>query len=179
VLLPIDPARQAPLALQLQQLAAQLELLCGQLAVLDRRAAETWHDYPDRNLFETLPLQPGYLVHRVACALGTNRQQPLSWQQVAVAVGVAPITVASGKFRQVRRRRGCDQAAQQALTLFAFQTARAPGWARDYYTAQRHRGRPHNTALRQLARKWLRILYSLWYHRTAYDPSIPKIHTPA
>lgn len=178
-LMPIPTARLAPLALQIRQLAAQLDLLCQQLAAIDRAAAECWAEYPDRALFASLPIGEGYLVHRLACAFGTDRRQTLTWQQVAIATGVAPVTVSSGKHRAIRRRRGCDQRAHQALVQFAFLTIRSEPWADALYKQQRQRGRTHHAALRQVARKWLRILYCIWYHQTPYDQSIPKFQPSA
>jgi hypothetical protein len=173
-LMPLPPSRQASLAAQLVDLAEQLDLLCRQLDRLGRQLAETWHDYPERELLATLPIGEGVLRYRLAAILGTDRRQPLSWQEHAVHSGVAPVTISSGKHHGVHRRRGCDQREQQALTQFAFHSLRTTTWAKALYDRQRAKGKTHNTALRQVARKWLRVAYSVWYYRTPYDPALPK-----
>jgi hypothetical protein len=40
-----------------------------------------------------------------------------------------------------------------------------------YYRQQRDQGSSHQTAVRALAFKWLRILYRCWQTRTPYDES--------
>jgi hypothetical protein len=178
-LMPLPSSCQASLAAQLVALAEQLDQLCRQLDQLDRQLAEVWHDYPERELLATLPIGEGKLLYYFAAILGTDRRQPLSWQALAVQTGVAPVTIRSGKHHGVHRRRGCDQHEQQALTQFAFHSLRNTPWAKALYDQQRARGKTHNTALRQVARKWLRVAYSVWYYRTPYDPAIPKICSAA
>jgi hypothetical protein len=42
-------------------------------------------------------------------------------------------------------------------------------WAEAYYRQQRAKGSSHQTALRALAFKWIRIVYRCWQTRTPYD----------
>ena len=39
----------------------------------------------------------------------------------------------------------------------------------EYYYQQRKKGSAHQSALRALAFKWIRILYRCWQNRTPYD----------
>jgi hypothetical protein len=42
-------------------------------------------------------------------------------------------------------------------------------WAGLYYHQQRSKGCSHQTAVRALAFKWIRVLYRCWKPRTPYD----------
>ena len=45
-------------------------------------------------------------------------------------------------------------------------------WAREYYEQQRAKGKLHNTAIRAVAFKWIRILFRCWKERKPYDEAI-------
>ena len=42
-------------------------------------------------------------------------------------------------------------------------------WAREYYQHQRKAGKGHNTAVRALAFKWIRILFRCWKNNVSYS----------
>lgn len=42
-------------------------------------------------------------------------------------------------------------------------------WAREYYEHQRKAGKGHNTAVRALAFKWIRILFRCWKDNVNYS----------
>jgi hypothetical protein len=44
-------------------------------------------------------------------------------------------------------------------------------WAKAYYRQQEAKGKPHNTIIRSLAFKWIRILFRCWKTYTLYDES--------
>jgi len=44
-------------------------------------------------------------------------------------------------------------------------------WAKTYYRQQEAKGKPHNTIIRSLAFKWIRILFRCWKTHTPYDES--------
>jgi hypothetical protein len=44
-------------------------------------------------------------------------------------------------------------------------------WARAYYQQQIEKGKSHNTVIRSLAFKWIRIVFICWKERKPYDES--------
>jgi hypothetical protein len=44
-------------------------------------------------------------------------------------------------------------------------------WANAYYEQQKKKGKPHQTIIRALAFKWIRILYRCWQDGKPYDES--------
>lgn len=80
------------------------------------------------------------------------------------------MTKQSGKKKSVRRRRACDHFICQVLIQFAHCTALIEGsWAHEFYRHKRDNGAAHFTVLRQLARQWVKVLYSMWRNDTTYD----------
>lgn len=170
----IPQARYRALCLQIRQLSAQLALITQQLTQVDHACQACFQQFPaaESQIFTSLPLNEGYLIYCWAGLFNSDRQAPPAWQYYGCRAGVCPITISSGKSRKVRRRRGCDQHLQQALMTFAFLSTRTEAWARDFYQKQRANHVTHHAILRQLARKWLRIIYSMWRHQRPYDPTL-------
>lgn len=44
-------------------------------------------------------------------------------------------------------------------------------WAKAYYEHQKSKGKPHNSIIRSLAFKWIRIVFRCWKTNTPYDES--------
>ena len=60
---------------------------------------------------------------------------------------------------------------RQTFIEWAGQTINKSFWAGAYYRQQRDKGCSHQTAVRALAFKWIRILYRCWQSHTPYDES--------
>ena len=54
---------------------------------------------------------------------------------------------------------------------WAGQSVRYSFWAKAYYEQQLSKGKPHNTIIRSLAFKWIRIVFKCWQTNTPYDES--------
>ena len=61
------------------------------------------------------------------------------------------------------------QVRQADLCLMAARTVNSSYWARLYYQGLREKGKFHQSAIRVLAFKWIRIIYRCWKTRTRYD----------
>jgi hypothetical protein len=72
---------------------------------------------------------------------------------------------------QIDRRYSCPTFLRQTFVEWAGMTVRHSFWARAYYQQQAAKGKPHNTIIRALAFKWIRILYRCWQDRKPYDES--------
>ena len=180
----IDVARQAttmPLPVHrgqtirrhVQFLIEQVQQLGRQIDEIEQELAKQIEEHPDAGIFQSLPVVGTVTLAALMALFGEDRDQPRSWEAVAARCGVAPITIASGKSRSVRRRRACDHTYQQALSHFAFNSAFADGcWASAYYQRKRAQGTRHYTALRCLAKRWIKIIYRLWNDRTTYDEQL-------
>ena len=73
--------------------------------------------------------------------------------------------------RWVHWRWACPKFLRQTFHEWALHSIAYCPWAREYYEQQRVKGKLHNTAIRALAFKWIRILFRCWKDGVAYDES--------
>jgi hypothetical protein len=83
--------------------------------------------------------------------------------------GVAPVRERRGKSTWIRWRYGCPTFLRQSCHEYAGESSNSSFWARAYDMSQRARGKSHQAAVRALAFKWIRILYTCWQTRTPYS----------
>ena len=69
----------------------------------------------------------------------------------------------------VATRLACNRYLADAVQQWAFCSLRASGWAREFYDAQRGRGKTHHAALRALGNRWLEILWHCLHRGVCYD----------
>ncbi|WP_430450830.1 IS110 family transposase [Rhodopirellula europaea] len=166
-----DSALIEPLVIQVQTLVAQLEKLQQGIEKCEEAIRVAMAQHPDAKLFETLPGAGPALAPRLLAALGSDRDRYADADSLSSAVGIAPVTIASGKKRQVRRRRACPKFLLQTFHEFAGCARRFCPWSGAYYRWQRDKGVGHHAAIRKLATRWARILFRVWQTRQAYDPA--------
>ena len=166
---PSDEATTRAKSLLAVSVAKQLRALASALKEYRKRIEQQFETHEDREIFDSLPGPATKLTPRLACAFGTDRSRFDSAQSIQQLSGTAPVTNQSGKRKAVHMRRGCQKDFRCTLHLFAFQTIRQSSWSRAYYDLSRRRGQSHALALRNLANKWLKILYRMWQNRESYD----------
>ena len=88
--------------------------------------------YPNQKIAISCELKKGPLVHAL-----------LKYDHISI-FSINPSTVA--KYRK-------------AFVEWAGQSIRFSFWAKAYYQQQMEKGKPHNTAIRSLAFKWIRIAF--------------------
>lgn len=164
-----DPALVGPSALFVQLLAGQLAALGPSLAALDAEIAACFAAHPEAELFRALPGAGAALAPRLLVAFGTDRARFPSAADLQRSAGIAPVTVRSGRSCQVHWRWSVSTFVRQTFHEFAHSSILHVPWARAFYHAQRARGKPHHTAVRALAFKWIRILWRCWQEQTPYD----------
>lgn len=151
------------------QLVAQLEVLNESILAWDQRIEMLWQDHPDRALFESLPGAGAALEPRLASVLGQDRSRWADAESIQKFSGIAPVLIASGRMHVVQRRWKCPTFVRQTFHEFASQSIQGSPWARAFYMNQINRGKGHNTAVRALAFRWIRIIHACWSTNTPYD----------
>lgn len=157
--------------LTVQMLAKQLRPLAASLERFDQKLAELFGRHPDAAIFDSLPGAGDALAPRLLSAFGSDRSRFESARQMQTYSGVAPVTQRSGRRCTVRRRWACPKFLRQTFHEFAGQSIVWSAWAKAYYQLQKGRGKPHHTAVRTLAFKWIRIIFRCWRDRMLYDES--------
>ncbi len=171
--IPLPTPRGQIVRCQVQFLVEQVQQLGAQIDQIKQELAKLIEEHPDARIFQSLPVAGTVTLAALMAIFGEDRDQQRSWEAIAARCGVAPITIASGKSRSVRRRRACDQTYQHALIHFAFNSAFANGcWAETYYQRKRAQGTRHYAALRCLAKRWIKIIHRLWIERITYDEQL-------
>ena len=158
--------------LQVEALVEQLRVTLKAIARFDAEIATTAAKLPDYALlFKPLPGAGPALAPRLLAGFGEDRQRYASAEEIQQYTGVAPVTERSGNKTWVHWRWQCPTFLRQSIIEWAGQTINKSFWAGAYYRQQRDKGASHQTAIRALAFKWLRILYRCWQSRTPYDES--------
>ncbi|MEK7360010.1 MAG: hypothetical protein AAB422_06515 [Planctomycetota bacterium] len=68
----------------------------------------------------------------------------------------------------------CNQNPPERRTFhdWAFTSINCSPWARAYYDYHKERDRSHGTILRNLGKKWTKILFAVWSQGTSYDETL-------
>ena len=166
---PSDPATIQAKSLLAIGLAKQLHTLRAVLDQYREQIEQLYGNHPDASLFSSLPGTGPKLGPRMLCCFGADRSRYDSAKPLMALGGCVPVTRQSGKHRTVSFRHACRKDARNTLTLFAMETLNKSPWARLFYDQARARGQSHFHALRNLACKWIKIIYRLWQEHKPYD----------
>jgi hypothetical protein len=72
----------------------------------------------------------------------------------------------------VAHRLACNRYLADAVHKWAFASLRRSGWVKEFYDAQRARGKNHHAALRALGNRWLEVLWHCLTHEIPYDEAV-------
>jgi len=164
-----DPAVIKPNALYLQTQLAKLPGLNQAIAEFEQQIAQLFNNHPDAPIFRSLYGAGEALAPRLLVALGTDRDRFQTADDLQSYSGIAPVTVQSGKSRDVRSRFACNKFLRQSFHEFADHARKHCDWAKAFYQHKRAHGQHHHAAVRALAFKWIRIIFRCWKNHSTYD----------
>lgn len=150
-------------------LANQIQQAQKTIEQFDAGIADAMKRHPDAHLFTSLIGAGSALAPRLLCAFGSQRDRWEDAESLASFSGIAPVTYQSGKSRGVYRRYACPKYLRQTFHEFADCARRFCPWSKARYRMLRDRGMKHHTALRKIARSWIRILFRVWQTRVPFD----------
>lgn len=125
----------------------------------------------DKDIFDSFPGAGPQIAPRFLVVFGGDRTRYDSADEIQKYAGVAPVIEQSGNKSWTHWRYSCPKFLRQTFVEWAGQSIRFSFWAKAYSQQQISRGKPHNTAIRSLAFKWIRIAFRCWKTRTRYDES--------
>lgn len=166
-----DPGVIDPNALMIQLLVPQLRLLIDAVDKLDKEIKTRYKKQKDKHIFDSLPGAGPQLAPRLLVAFGNDRNRYKTAVELQQYAGVAPVLERSGQKSWIHWRYSCPKFLRQTFVEWAGQSVRFSYWAKAYYEQQIEKGKPHNTAIRSLAFKWIRIVFRCWKTKTPYDES--------
>ena len=160
-----------PNQLMIEILIAQLKLLVEAVGRMDKEIRNRYKQQSDHNIFDSFPGAGPQLAPRLLVAFGTNRTRYSNASEMQKYAGVAPVIEQSGQKSWTHWRYSCPKFLRQTFVEWAGQSVRFSFWAKAYYDQQVAKGKPHNTVIRSLAFKWIRIVFRCWKTKTPYDES--------
>ncbi|MCA1673626.1 MAG: transposase, partial [Actinobacteria bacterium] len=164
-----NPAVTRAKSLLAVTLAKQLCSLESHLKEYRARIADLFNEHPDRDCFGSLPGAGAKLAPRLLAELGADRAVFATAEALQSYAGTSPVTKQSGRSRFVLVRRACNKTLRATVHLWANLSRGGCVWADVYYQKKRADGMSHAAALRCLGQRWMKILWTMWQNRTAYD----------
>jgi transposase len=153
-------------------LIEQLQVLGKLIKSYDKEITALFQSHSDRVIFASLPRAGKRLAPRLLAEWGDDRTRFDSAEDPGALAGTSPTPYQSGKFSQPRFRWSCVKDFRYAMQLFAWESTLSEPWAREYYDAQRRRGKKHHEAIRALANVWVRIIFAMWKNYQPYDRAV-------
>lgn len=150
-------------------LAKQMLVAVEMIKVFDREISDLFETLPDAEIYKSLPGTGPCLVPRLLVAMGENRSRFNSASEIQKYSGIAPVTERSGQKSWVHWRYQCSKFNRQSFIEWAAKSVHQSYWAGIYYQQQRGKGNTHQSSVRSLAFKWIRILYRCWKTKVAYS----------
>jgi transposase len=155
--------------LQTVLLTNQLLLLTEQKKTAIKEVRKLFDQHPDAFIFASIPGAGDLLAPKLLVMFGDHRQRYPHRSMLPGIAGTCPVTVASGKSRYVKFRRGCNRGYRHTAQQLAQISTRRSVWAASYFNQVYARGNSKSLAYRCLANRWLHIIWTLWQTRQAYD----------
>ena len=166
-----DPGVIEPNMILIEVLVPQLKILLEGIARLDKEIKQRYKNQKDKVIFDSLPGAGPQISPRLFVAFGTDRERYSDANAMQKYGGIAPVIEQSGQKKWTHWRYSCPKFLRQTFVEWAGQSVRYSFWAKAYYEQQKQKGKPHNTIIRALAFKWIRIAFRCWQTSTPYDES--------
>ncbi|WP_259368684.1 transposase [Colwellia sp. BRX10-4] len=160
-----------PNQLLVEVLIAQFKVLLKGIESLDKVIKKAYKAQNDKVIFDSFPCAGRQLAPRLLVALGSNRDRYDDASELQKYAGIAPVMERSGKKMWTHWRYSCPTFLRQTFVKWAGLSIRYSFWAKAYYEQQISKGKPHNSIIRSLAFKWIRIVFRCWKTHTPYDES--------
>jgi transposase len=167
--LPASPALITAKSLLALSLVKVLMTLQGQLDEYRRRITEAFGQHPDHDVFGSLPGARTMLGPRLLGEIGRVREEYPDADALMCQAGVSPVSYQSGQVEKCRLRRACNKVLRATVHRWVNGSRLTCQWANAYYQVKRQQGHSHASALRCLAKRWLKILWRLWQTGQPYD----------
>src|SRR3954451_8975491 len=155
-----------------QSFTRLLQLLNSQLADYDDAIAAAVAEHPDTPIFTSFPGVGPVLTGVLLAEIGEDRSRFPTPAVLLAESGLAPVTRASGRSRQVRFRYAANLRLREAAMWRAYNSMKEAPWAAAAFRQARdQRGQRYHRALRGLGARWMRILWTCWTNNVTYDPA--------
>ena len=166
-----DMGVMAPNQLLVEVLLLQLKTLLDAIERMDNEIKQRYRKLNDRKIFDSFPGAGPVMAPRLLVAFGANRDRYQTASEIQKYAGIAPVIEQSGNHSWTHWRYSCPKFLRQTFIEWASKSVHYSFWANAYYEQQKAKGKPHQTIIRSLAFKWIRIVFACWKTNTPYDES--------
>ncbi len=166
-----DPGVIDPNQLLVKGLIQQLKSLLEAIAEHDKEIKQRYNECTDQFIFDSFPGAGPVYAPRLLTSFGENRNRYENAGEMQRYAGIAPVLERSGKKSWTHWRYSCPKFMRQSFVEWAGESVRYSFWAKAYYEQEKEKGKPHQTIIRCLAFKWIRIIYRCWKNKKPYDES--------
>lgn len=174
-----DPGTVAGKQFSALMLVDQLELLNAQIRGYNHGLEHLLGEHPDTATFISFPGISTVIAATMIAEMGQDRARFPTAGALLAEAGLAPVTRASGRTRQVRFRYAANHRLRHAIDWWMTVAARDDPWSASIYDHARAAGQGRYRAYRGLGARWTRVLWRAWADHTTYDPSRTHHQAPA
>ena len=175
-LLTASPGTTAGKSFAAKLFAEELRMHTLHLRAFDAKIAELLDQHPDAPIFLSFTGIGPIVAAALIAEMGDDRSRFPAAEVLLAETGLAPVTKASGRTRQVRFRYAANRRMRHVIDWWMFIAAREDPWSKSIYEAGRARGQGKYRALRGLGARWVRIMWRCWSDHACYDPT--RHHPP-
>lgn len=162
--------------LRLGMLLDQLENLKEHIAHYEQEIRAILDNLPESNPIKSLPGVGERLAPELVATLGPNSKDGHhrfhAAEEIAKLSGCVPVVRQSGKWEKVSLRYACVKSLRRTFHDWAFASINYSSWARAFYDYHKDKNQSHCTILRNLGKKWIKILFAVWSKGTSYDEAL-------
>jgi len=162
--------------LRLGMLLDQLENLKEHITHYEQEIRAILDNLPETNPIKSLPGVGERLAPELVATLGPNSKDGhhrfQAAEEIAKLSGCVPVVRESGKWRNVSLRYACVKSLRRTFHDWAFASINYSSWARAFYDYHKEKNQSHCTILRNLGKKWIKILFAVWSKGTSYDEAL-------
>lgn len=172
--------------LRLLTLLDQLIALKEHLVHYEKEVQTILDNLPESKSIGSLPGVGERLTPELVATLGpngNNYHRFLSAHEIAKLSGCVPVVRQSGKWKKVSFRHACIKSLRRTFHDRAFTSLNFSSWVKAYYRYCKARNQRHSTILRNLGKKWIKILFVVWskgipYNETSHIQNLKSRNVP-
>jgi len=154
-----------------------LRCLFQQKRDLEKQIVTVFNSHPEAGWWKCFPGTSGPLTPaRLLAWIGDDRGRFPTPNVLQAIAGTVPVTRKSNKRSRILFRQACCHPLRKAIMDLARESMRTSGWARAYFNDQRARGHAVPRAMRALANRWLKIIWTLWQAGEVYNEAVHLAH---
>jgi transposase len=178
-----DPALLQTVTILVHTKVKQLRIVMESIQEFEGQIKNLFAQHPDHDVFDSFPGAGPALGPRLLSAFGTDRHHFKDAGEIQKFSGIAPITKRSGQMKVVRMRLACPHFLKQTFHEYAGQSVLRSTWAKQYYDLKKSQNMKHHAILREIAYRWIRIMFRCWQNHTPYEEqkylnALQKRHRP-